>query len=83
MHIDINFFIGRPPRMTTSDQVDIYLTHAERVQLSRGLLEWSGPARCTSELARAMGFQSLEDLWEASVRLADQLNGEASIGRLD
>lgn len=48
--------------------------------LMRGFLEWSGPANCTEEMARAIGFESKNDLWNhnaifrASIVERDGLN---------
>ncbi|WP_143765262.1 hypothetical protein [Catenulispora acidiphila] len=52
---------------------------AEVELLDRGLLEWSGPARCTDEFAVAMGFQSYRNLIEEGRRLRRNLNDNTVI----
>ncbi|MFD4693369.1 hypothetical protein [Streptomyces sp. NBC_00683] len=46
--------------MPTAEQLT--LTDEESRLLQQGLIEWSGPARCTEEFAVAMGFDGTEDL---------------------
>ncbi|MFD9541628.1 hypothetical protein [Streptomyces sp. NPDC060022] len=46
--------------MPTAEQLT--LTDEESQLLQQGLIEWSGPARCTEEFAVAMGFEGTEDL---------------------
>jgi len=48
--------------VTSSELVTIELTADERHLLSRGLAEWGGSASPDDELARVMGFLSVEDL---------------------
>lgn len=50
-------------------EVGADLTKQERELLSRGVIEWGGPARCTEELAVAMGFASVADLFTRSEAL--------------
>ena len=45
------------------------LTDEERYLLSRGVMEWGGPARVTDELAVAMGFAGTEGLFSEYDRL--------------
>lgn len=52
-----------------NDVVAVQLTDQERYVLGSGLVEWGGPARCTEELAIAMGFRSVADLFTESDRL--------------
>ena len=42
----------------------------ERRLLRWGVIEWGGPARCTEEMAIAIGFQSVQDLFDSTDRLA-------------
>jgi hypothetical protein len=49
--------------------LDISLTSDERRLLHNGLNEWRGPARCTEELAVAMGFPNLADMFQNIGRL--------------
>jgi hypothetical protein len=50
--------------MKENDDIEIGadLTDQERELLARGVIEWGGPARCTEELALAMGFASVADI---------------------
>ncbi|MGL5824757.1 MAG: hypothetical protein ACRCYU_08050 [Nocardioides sp.] len=57
--------------MGSEEMLDLPLTDDERELLCRGLREWGGPARCTEELAVAMGFRSVADLVVEAFRLAD------------
>ncbi|MET8119798.1 hypothetical protein [Micromonospora sp. NPDC005189] len=54
--------------MSASDVVAVDLTSDERFLLRRGLGEWGGPASPTDDLARAMGFDNKEDLWQGEGR---------------
>lgn len=49
--------------------VDLPITDVQRAILRRALLQWGGPATCSEELARAMGFRSVADLGAATRRL--------------
>ncbi len=60
-----------PWRDDPSAPVQLRLTREERELLRAGLLEWGGPARCTDELAVAMGFGSVTDLFDQGERIAD------------
>ena len=59
------------------------LTDTERSVLAHGLIEWGGPARCTEEMAVAMGFQSRHDLRDQSQRLLAGLVTDAGLSKLD
>jgi hypothetical protein len=59
--------------MELTDPVDITLTDEERHLLRSGLSDWGGPAMCTEELAVAMGFRSVEDLFAESGRLWESI----------
>ena len=50
--------------MADEDLITVTLTDQERYLLDRGLREWLGPARCSDELAVAMGFAGFADLVE-------------------
>jgi hypothetical protein len=45
------------------------LDEDERYVMRCGLVEWGGPARCTEEMARAMGFESISNLFSERHRL--------------
>ena len=55
------------------------LTDDERFLLSRGVMEWGGPARVTDELAVAMGFAGRDGLFAEYGRLYETaMNGAMS-----
>lgn len=56
--------------------VDLGLTDEQRWLLWRGLLEWTGPARCTQEMAVAMGFVSVERMFDEIKPMRDLLKGD-------
>jgi hypothetical protein len=64
-------------------EVQISLADDERFLLSRGLIEWGGPARCTQEMAVAMGFESVDDLFVQSDRLIEALEARHALSRTD
>jgi hypothetical protein len=49
------------------------LTDRERQLLMSGISEWGGPSRCSDALAKAMGFKSVENLFEEGQRLREHL----------
>ena len=63
--------------------IDLDLEAPERDFLRCGIMEWGGPARCTEELAVAMGFQSVSDLFAQSRRLIDAVISSEPMTRLD
>ena len=63
--------------------IDVELTPIERQVLSRGLIEWDGPAHCTESMARAMGFVSVADLLRAGQHMADDLDAGRPLSRRD
>jgi hypothetical protein len=65
------------------DVIDFELTEGERTMLWRGLLEWGGPARCTNELAVAMGYADVPDMFEQQRRLADAVRSSQALSRFD
>jgi hypothetical protein len=60
-------------------EIGVDLTDEERELLARGVIEWGGPARCTEELARAMGFASVADLFLRSDELIDAIRSKAPL----
>jgi hypothetical protein len=54
-----------PDHMLSPDLDDV-----ERHLLRWGIIEWGGPARCTEEMAVAMGFDSVQHLFDSTGRLA-------------
>ena len=50
----------------------------ERRVLRWGVIEWGGPARCTEEMAIAMGFNSVQHLFDSTDRLTNAIaDGDA------
>jgi hypothetical protein len=66
-----------------NELIDVDLTDEERYVLNRGLVEWGGPARCTDAMAVAMGFASVQDLFDQSDRLLEALDARAPLSRWD
>ena len=63
--------------------IAVDLTKGERELLARGLAEWGGPASATEALARAMGFESSEDLEREGRELGYALRREDHLTRED
>ncbi len=55
------------------DLLSIDLDEDERYLLCRGLSEWGGPANCTEEMAIAMGFANVHNLFDEAVRLGSSI----------
>ena len=66
-----------------TDLITVPLTDDERYLLNRGLVEWGGPARCTDAMARAMGFESVRDLFEQSDRIRGALDAGEPLSAWD
>jgi hypothetical protein len=63
--------------------VDVTLSADERLLLLCGLNEWGGPARCTDEMAVAMGFDDCEDLAHQRRRLYEAVKAAAPLSVTD
>lgn len=63
--------------------ISVDLDRSERRLLRWGLIEWGGPAKCTEEMAVALGFRSVDDLFEQSDRLIAAIVAEEPLSRLD
>lgn len=63
--------------------IEIPLTNEERSLLVEGLLEWGGPAACTDKLAIAMGFESVDALFDESKKLRASLENAQPLSRRD
>ncbi|MFZ2503887.1 MAG: hypothetical protein WAW88_14585 [Nocardioides sp.] len=63
--------------------IQFRLDDDERRVLRAGLIEWGGPATCTTELAVAMGYQSLADLFEEGGRIGDAIAEGRPLSRTD
>ncbi|MCX4690769.1 hypothetical protein OG401_41870 [Kitasatospora purpeofusca] len=59
------------------------LTMHEVELLQRSLLEWSGPARCSDQLAFGIGFADARDLADQCVRLRDALGEDVPLAAVD
>jgi hypothetical protein len=70
-------------RYDPAELVGVDLSEDERRLLQYGLSEWGGPARCTEELARAMGFLGVEDLFAEGDRLRTSIAAGEPLSRLD
>jgi len=66
-----------------STPVQLRLSDEERDLLRAGLLEWGGPASCTDELAVAMGFQNVRDLFEEGRRIGKGIADGQPLSRTD
>ena len=69
--------------MPADDVFDLPLTDDERQLLWAGLVEWGGPARCTDEMAVAMGFAGVPDLFAQSDRITSALKLRQPLTRDD
>lgn len=65
------------------DVIEVELTDTESFVLRSGLIDWGGPARCTEEMARALGFSSVGDLFAETDRLTTALADGTALSRLD
>ncbi|AJT42922.1 hypothetical protein UM93_06020 [Psychromicrobium lacuslunae] len=59
------------------------MTALERRLLWEGLMQWGGPARCSEELAVAMGFESVADLYEEGRRIRASLRAHEPMKHVD
>jgi hypothetical protein len=66
-----------------AELIALDLTDVEQRVLRSGLLEWGGPARCTAEMAVAMGFQSVDDLLRSGAVLAAAVHAGHPLSALD
>ncbi len=63
--------------------IEVGLSGAERRVLSRGLMEWGGPAHCTGAMAVAMGFSSVPSLLAEGRQIASVLESGRPLTRRD
>ncbi len=59
------------------------LTEQERYLLTRGLRQWGGPADATDEVARVIGFTSVDELDEHAARIATALGAGQALTKPD
>ena len=74
---------ARPWDDDPSVSIQFRLSDEERSVLRAGLIEWGGPANCTDELAVAMGFQSVIDLFAEGARIGDAIVEGRPLSRTD
>ena len=74
---------ARPWNDHPDQLIQFRLTDQERAVLRAGLAEWGGPAHCTEELARAMGFQGIRDLFDERKRIAVAIVEGQPLSRTD
>lgn len=63
--------------------VTVDLNDSERYVLTRGLVEWGGPAHCTEAMAQAMGFGSVAALLREGAGLVAALDAKRPLSRRD
>lgn len=66
-----------------NQMLDPDLDAMERRLLRAGIVAWGGPARCTEEMAIAMGFDSVQDLFDSTDRLAGAITAGAALTAAD
>jgi hypothetical protein len=66
-----------------TELLSLDLDDNERRFLSWGIVEWGGPARCTEEMAVAMGFKSVKDLFDLTHDLADSIRSGTPLAASD
>ena len=69
--------------MRADELIQFDLDDSEKRLLRWGLADWSGPARCTDEMAIAMGFRNVEDLFTEGDRLYAALQRAEPMSRFD
>lgn len=74
---------GAPWNDDPSVPIQLRLSDKERTMLRAGLREWGGPARCTEEMAVAMGFGGVEDLFTQGDRICEALAAGQPLSRTD
>ena len=74
---------AKPFDFDLDELIEYDLTAIERDVLRHGLVEWGGPARCTEELAVAMGFSSVSDLFTESDRIVVALEDSLPMRHID
>jgi hypothetical protein len=66
-----------------NEVIAVELSERERKMLAWGVVEWRGPARCTDELAIAMGFASVEEVFTHGHLLHEWIRSSTPLRRLD
>lgn len=65
------------------DSFSVDLTDVERRLLRWGVIEWGGPARCTQEMAVAMGFANVRDIFDSTDRLVAAIDQREALSGAD
>jgi hypothetical protein len=63
--------------------VHVPLTSNERYVLRSGLIEWGGPARCTDEFARVIGFADVAELLREGYTIAARIDASEPLTKRD
>lgn len=74
---------GQTVDVEPDDILSPELTDAERQFLRWGVIEWGGPARCTEEMAVAMGFSGVQDLFDSTDRLTEAIKHQIPLKAAD
>lgn len=74
---------GEPWLDDPETPIRLRLTDDERKLLRFGLMEWGGPTNATEELAVAMGFEGLADLYKQTKRIAEGIKAGQPLTRTD
>jgi hypothetical protein len=61
-----------PPK--GDEPIALTLTEDERYLLANALMDWGGPLTCTEALAKAMGFDGVEDLEDEGYRIGNAID---------
>jgi hypothetical protein len=69
--------------MQNSNLVKYALSPDEQQVLIRGVLEWGGSAQPTEEIALAMGFSGIVDLYDRRAYFLDALYESRALSRVD
>lgn len=85
--MDVALWVGHSVSVTghqaAEELIEFEFDDVERDMLWRGLLEWSGPARCTDELAVAMGYPDVNQMFAEQQRLKEAIKSEQPLSRFD
>lgn len=76
----IEVVLATPPK---NGRISIELTDEERILFRAGVLDWGGPANCTDELAREMGFTTVADLLMEGHRQSEVLKFNGPLSLID
>lgn len=63
--------------------VEVDLNPEELLFFRQGLIQWEGPAYCSEQMAVAMGFNGIDDLYTQSSRIEKALSKRPVLSRFD